>query len=112
MQLERARDQILDLYNAVEDARAAQTKFEDIATKAGIPIVIGRSSTPTASTRMARRLKSRTRMRFCRRHSPAMLALRMMLSSRDDAYVWYEVREVTPSALRPFDEVKDKVKAD
>jgi peptidyl-prolyl cis-trans isomerase D len=29
-----------------------------------------------------------------------------------DAYVWYEVREVTPSALRPLDEVKDKVKAD
>ena len=25
-----------------------------------------------------------------------------------DAYVWYEVREVTPSALRPFEEVKDK----
>ena len=26
-----------------------------------------------------------------------------------DGYVWYEVREVMPSALRPLDEVKDQV---
>ncbi|MBL8894887.1 MAG: SurA N-terminal domain-containing protein, partial [Rhizobiales bacterium] len=40
IQLEHAKSQILDLYNSIEDARAAQTPFEEIAKKAGIPIVI------------------------------------------------------------------------
>ena len=29
-----------------------------------------------------------------------------------DGYFWYEVREVIPSALKPFDAVKDQVKGD
>ena len=28
--------------------------------------------------------------------------------SLDDGYVWYEVREVIPSAVKPFDTVKDR----
>src|SRR5205823_13176521 len=39
LQLERARDEIDGVYNTVEDARAAQTKFEDIAAKAQIPFL-------------------------------------------------------------------------
>jgi peptidyl-prolyl cis-trans isomerase D len=31
--------------------------------------------------------------------------------SLDNGYVWYEVREVIPSALRPLDEVRDQVKS-
>jgi peptidyl-prolyl cis-trans isomerase D len=33
-------------------------------------------------------------------------------ATKDDGFVWYEVREVTPSQLRPLDTVKDKAKAD
>jgi peptidyl-prolyl cis-trans isomerase D len=40
LQDERALDEIQSIYDAVEDARAAQTKFEDIAKTQGIPFVL------------------------------------------------------------------------
>ena len=38
LQDERALDEIQSIYDAVEDARAAQTKFEDIAKAQDIPL--------------------------------------------------------------------------
>jgi peptidyl-prolyl cis-trans isomerase D len=32
--------------------------------------------------------------------------------SKDDGYIWYEVREVAPSTVRPLEEVKDQVVKD
>ena len=40
LQTERALDEIQSIYDAVEDARAAQTKFEDIAKAQGIPFIL------------------------------------------------------------------------
>ena len=40
LQSERALDEIQSIYDAVEDARAAQTKFEEIAKAQGIPMVV------------------------------------------------------------------------
>jgi peptidyl-prolyl cis-trans isomerase D len=32
--------------------------------------------------------------------------------SLDNGYIWYDVREVVPSAVKPFDSVKDQVRAE
>ena len=40
LQLKKAQEEIQSVYDAVEDARAQQTKFEDIGAKAGVPVIV------------------------------------------------------------------------
>lgn len=111
LQLERANEEIQSIYDAVEDARAAQTSFEDIAAKAGIPFQLlpaidargqGKDGKPVAVPHAAELINAAF---------TSDVGVENDAISLDNGYVWYEVREVVPSALRPLDEVKDQVRA-
>ncbi len=112
IQLEQARNQILDLYNSIEDARAAQTPFEEIAKKAGIPIVIIPAVEERGLDKDGKPVDLPHKDQVLQALFASDVGVENDALQEDDAYLWYEVREVTPSALRPFDDVKDKVKAD
>lgn len=112
IQLEQAKNQILDLYNSVEDARAAQTPFEEIAAKAGIPIVTLAAVDERGLDKDGKPAELPYKDQVLQALFASDVGVENDALQEGDAYVWYEVREVTPSALRPFDEVKDKVKAD
>jgi peptidyl-prolyl cis-trans isomerase D len=112
IQLEQAKSQILDLYNSVEDARAAQTPFEEIAGKAGIPIVTLAAVDERGLDKDGKPAELPYKDQVLQALFASDVGVENDALQEGDAYVWYEVREVTPSALRPFDEVKDKVKAD
>ncbi len=112
IQLEQAKSQILDLYNSVEDARAAQTPFEEIAKKAGIPVVVAMSIDEKGLDKDGKPVELPFKDQALQALFASDVGVENDALQEGDAYLWYEVREVTPSALRPFDEVKDKVKAD
>ncbi|MBL8906902.1 MAG: SurA N-terminal domain-containing protein [Rhizobiales bacterium] len=112
IQLEQARNQILDLYNSVEDARAAQTPFEEIAEKAGIPIVALGSVDETGLDKDGKSVELPFKDQVLQALFASDVGVENDALQEGDAYVWYEVREVTPSVLRPFEDVKDKVRAD
>jgi peptidyl-prolyl cis-trans isomerase D len=111
LKLERAGEEIQSIYDAVEDARAAQTPFEEIAQKAGIPFQLlppvdaqgnGKDGKPVPAPHAAELINAAF---------TSDVGVENDAISLDNGYVWYEVREVIPSALRPFEEVKDQARA-
>lgn len=112
LKLEKAGEEVTSVFNAVEDARAANAKFEDIASKAGLPFqLVG----PVDQTGRGKDGKDVTLA-----HGPDLLKAAFSSDvgvendalSLEDGYIWYEVREVVPSAVKPLADVKDQVVKD
>lgn len=110
LKLERARDEIQSIYDAVEDARAAQTTFEDIAKKAGIPFQLIAASDSAGLDKDGKPIEMPHKAELFKAAFGSDVGVENDAISLDDGYVWYEVREVMPSALRPFDSVKEQAR--
>jgi peptidyl-prolyl cis-trans isomerase D len=112
LQLQKAQDEIQSVYDAVEDARAQQTKFEDIAAKAGLPINI----VPAVSASGVDKTGNPVALPAAGELLKAVFASDVGLDTdalqANEGYIWYDVREVIPSAVKPMDQVKEQVKAD
>lgn len=112
LQLEKAKDEIQATYDAVEDARGQQSKFEDIASKAGLPFLL----IPAVSA--AGLDKDGKEVTLASKEEVLKAAYASDVGNVDDAlsvgdgYVWYEVRQVIPSALKSLDIVKAEVTKD
>lgn len=111
LKLEQAKDEIQSVYEAVEDARAAQTKFETIAAKAGIPFLLVPATDATGKGKDGKDIEMPHKDELLRAAFSSDVGVENDAISVDDGYVWYEVREVVPSAVKPFDQVKDQAKA-
>lgn len=111
LKLEQAKDEIQSVYEAVEDARAAQTKFEDIASKAGIPFSLVAATDAAGRDKDGKDIDMPHKDELLRAAFASDVGVENDAISVDDGYVWYEVREVVPSAVKPFDQVKDQAKA-
>jgi len=112
LQMDQARNEILNTYNSVEDARAAQTPFEEIAGKGGLPVYVVAAIDEKGLDKDGKPVDLPHKDQVLQGLFASDVGVENDALQDGDAYVWYEVREVTPSALRPFDEVKEKVKAD
>lgn len=111
LKLEQAMEQIQSTYDAVEDARAAQTSFEEIAAKAGIPFQLVAATDAQGKDKTGAAVAMPHVEEVLKATFSSDVGVENDAISLDNGYVWYEVREVVPAALRPLDEVKDQVKA-
>lgn len=111
LKLEQAAEQIQSTYDAVEDARAAQTSFEDIAAKAGIPFQLIPATDAQGKDKAGKDLDIPHMADVLQAAWSSDVGVENDAISLDNGYVWYEVREVVPAALRPFDQVKDQARA-
>ena len=112
LKLERAREEIQSVYDAVEDARAAQTKFEDIAAKAGIPFKLTGLIDATGRDKDGKDIELPQKTEVLKAAFASDVGVENDALSQEDSYLWYEVREVVPSAVKPFDQVREQVKSD
>ncbi len=112
LQLEKAKDEILTTYNAVEDARGQQTKFEDIASKAGLPFVLIPAVSATGVDKDGKEITLASKDEILKAAFASDVGNVDDALSINDGYVWYEVRQVNPSALKPLDVVKAEVTKD
>ncbi len=112
MQLEKAKDEIQSIYNAVEDARAQQTKFEAIAEKANIPISIVPAIDAAGLDKDGKDIALPAKPEVLKALFATDVGIENDALTIGDGYVWYEVREVIPSALKPLEAVKDQVTKD
>jgi peptidyl-prolyl cis-trans isomerase D len=112
LQLSRAQDEIQAIFDAVEDARAQQTKFEDIAAKAGIPVLVLPAVSAGGLDPAGADLSIPAKNEVLRAAYASDVGVENDALTLNDGYVWYEVREVKPAAVRPFEEVKESVRAD
>lgn len=111
LKLERAGEEIQSIYDAVEDARAAQTTFEDIAAKAGIPFELITAVDAQGKGKDGKDVAMPHKAELVNAVFGSDVGVENDALSLDNGYIWYEVREVIPSALRPLDEVKDQARA-
>lgn len=111
LKLEQAMEQIQSTYDAVEDARAAQTSFEEIAAKAGIPFQLVAATDAQGNDKTGTAVAIPHAEEVLKATFSSDVGVENDAISLDNGYVWYEVREVVPAALRPLDEVKDQVRA-
>jgi peptidyl-prolyl cis-trans isomerase D len=112
LQLERAKDEIQSIYDAVEDARAQQTKFEDIASKAGIPFTLVPAVSAAGLDRDGKDVLLPAKAELLKAAFASDVGVENDALTHGDGYVWFEVREVIPSALKPLEEVKAQVTRD
>ena len=111
LKLERAGEEIQAIYDAVEDARAAQTSFEDIAAKAGIPFQLVPAMDAQGQDKDGKAVPMPHAAELIQAAFSSDVGVENDAISLDNGYVWYEVREVIPSALKPLDQVKDQARA-
>jgi peptidyl-prolyl cis-trans isomerase D len=113
LQLEKAKDMAQNTFDAVEDARAQQKSFEDIAKEVKLNLVV----TPPVDQQGLGKDGKEVNVPF--KEGVLKQAFESDTGVENDAlttpsngYVWYEVREVTPSAIKPLETVKTQVEAD
>lgn len=112
LQLEKATEEVLAIYDQVEDARAAQTKFEDIAQTTGITFQLIGPVDATGRGKDGKDVTIPHGEEVLRAAFASDVGVENDAVSNDNDYVWYEVREVAPSVVRPLDEVKETVVKD
>jgi peptidyl-prolyl cis-trans isomerase D len=113
LQLDKARDNIENTYNAVEDARAAQDSFETIAKRGNLPFVLVAATDAGGLDKAGKNVDIPLKEQVLKQAFASDVGVENdALTTPSDGYVWYEVREVTPAALKPFDSVKAQVEAD
>jgi peptidyl-prolyl cis-trans isomerase D len=111
LRLERAGEEIQSIYDAVEDARAAQTPFEEIAANTGIPFQLIPAVDARGNGKDGKPVPAPHAAELVNAAFTSDVGVENDAISLDNGYVWYEVREVIPSALRPLEEVKDQARA-
>lgn len=111
LKLERAGEEIQAVYDAVEDDRAAQTAFEQIAAKAGLPFQLVAATDMQGKDKDGKDIDMPRKAELLQATFSSDVGLENDAISLDDGYVWYEVREVIPAALKPLEDVRDQVRA-
>jgi peptidyl-prolyl cis-trans isomerase D len=110
--LERARKQVQDLHDKMEDARGGGASVIDAAKQLGLNAV-----TVEAVDRSGRGPDGQPVAAIPQGLDLASSAFNSDVGVDNDAlsfqsgYVWYDVLGITPSHERPLDEIKDKVEA-
>ena len=112
IQLEKARDEIQSVFDQVEDDRAQQTKFEAIAAKAGLSLTVVPAISAIGLDKAGIDVSLPDKEELLKAVFAGDVGLDTDALNFNDGYIWYEVREVIPSAVRPLAEIKDVVKAD
>jgi peptidyl-prolyl cis-trans isomerase D len=112
LQTDKAQEEIQAIYEAVEDGRAAQTKFEDIAKAQSIPFVLIPAVSAAGLDPDGKDVDIPDKQDVLKSAFESDVGVENNALTPKDGYFWYEVREVTPSKLKPLDVVKDQVKGD
>jgi peptidyl-prolyl cis-trans isomerase D len=112
--VELGRKRIIEIFDEVEDARAAGETFQEIADKIGAALrtiaAVDRSGNDMEDNRLSDLPAANDLL-------PAAFETDVGIENdavrtSDGGYVWYEVTAITPERDRRLDEVRDKVVAD
>jgi peptidyl-prolyl cis-trans isomerase D len=112
LQLERARDEVHTLFDVVENEKNNQAKIEDIAAKVGLPLQVVPTVSRSGEDRDGKNVEMPHKNEVLQAAFDSDVGVDNQALNVADGFIWFEVREVIPSALRPLDAVRDKVKAD
>ena len=113
LQFDKAKTQLQQIYNDVEDARAQQNqKFEDIAKKLGLNLTLVPPISVSGQNQDGKDLGDVVLPEALKAIFASDVGVENDAIGSAEGYVWYDVRSIIPSALKPLDQVKDQVTKD
>jgi peptidyl-prolyl cis-trans isomerase D len=112
LQTERAQEEIQSVFDAVENARNNRTPFEEIAKAQGIPFILVPKVSAAGIDQTGKDVEMPEKQALLKAAFGSDVGVENEPLHPNDSYYWYEVREVVPSALKPFDAVQAQVKSD
>lgn len=111
LSLERAQEEILNLHDAVEDARAGGASLSEIGQKFDLPVIqvdaVDRSGNGPDSKPVADIPASTTVLSTAFESDVGVE--NDPIDTPNDGFVWVDVTEVTPQAIRPLEDVRADV---
>lgn len=111
LSLERAQEEILNLHDAVEDARAGGASLTEIGQKFDLPVIqvdaVDRSGNGPDGQPVADIPASTTVLRTSFESDVGVE--NDPIDTANDGFVWVDVTEVTPQAIRPLEDVRADV---
>ncbi len=112
LQLEKAREEIQSVYEAIEEERSQQTKFEDIARKTGVALIVVPAISSAGVDKAGQPVSLPNKDEVLKSIFANDVGVEVDALTVGEGYVWLEVREIKPSSVKPIADVKDAVKAD
>ena len=110
---DRAQGAIFDLHDRIEDERAAGTQLSEVANKFKLTYQVfdqvdRQGKRPDGTTVDLPQKSDLLKVAF----ATEVGVENDPLDAKDEGLIWYEALGITPQQLKPFDQVKDKVKKD
>jgi peptidyl-prolyl cis-trans isomerase D len=112
LKLQKAQDEIQSIYDSVEEARGNDTKLEAIGENAGLSVLVIPAVSQSGTDKAGKALSLPVQDQLLPAVFKSDVGLLDDAISIENGYVWYDVREVIPAALRPLEDVKAQVTAD
>jgi peptidyl-prolyl cis-trans isomerase D len=109
---ERAREEIDSIYGVVEDGRAAQTRFEDIAKNVNLPFRLIDALDAAGRSADGKDIDVPRKVELLKAIFESDVGVDNNPLPAGDGYIWYEVREVIPAKIKPLETVRAQVIAD
>ena len=109
LQVEKAKAQLQQVYNDVEDARAQSMKFEDIAKKTGLNLTVLPPISASAQGQDGKDLGATAKADVLKAIFSSDVGVESDAIGGSDGYTWYDVRSVVPSALKPLEQVRNQL---
>ncbi|MGH6906831.1 MAG: SurA N-terminal domain-containing protein [Aestuariivirga sp.] len=112
LRIERAREEIDAIYGAVEDGRAAQSKFEDIASKVNIAFKLTEPFDAQGRGQDGKDMDLPHKAELLKAVFESDAGVDNNALPAGEGYIWYEVRQVIPEKIKPLETVREQAVAD
>lgn len=112
LQLDKAREELQAIFDTVENARNNQTKLDVIAREQKLPFQLVPAVSAAGLGKDGKEVPLPDKADLLKAAFTSDVGDLTPVLNPTDSYIWYDVLEVMPSALRPFDEVKAQVQGD
>jgi peptidyl-prolyl cis-trans isomerase D len=110
IKLERAHEEILNLHGKVEDERAGGANFETIAKTLSIPLITIPAVDARGLDKAGKPVEVPAKTEVLQLAFESDVGVETdPVSTKNDGYVWVDVRDVTAATVRPFADVRADV---
>ena len=112
LKLEKAKDKAYEIHDQIEDRRASGQSLDDIAKELGLKIVITPFISAAGTDEQDKPVSLPAAARLLKEAFASDIGVdNDVIATDDDGFVWFDVRDIRPASVKPFEKVKDEVAA-
>ncbi len=110
LKLEKAKDKAYEIHDQIEDRRASGQSLDDIAKELGLKITITPFVSAQGTDPQGKPVKLPAAAQLLKEAFASDIGVdNDVIATDDDGFVWFDVRDIHPATVEPFDKVRDRV---